>query len=229
MHLLPQPLLPLHPSYERGSPHPFDRHLRLLSHFPQVILLFPFAFWSEDIDMFGRVSDSAESRGEAFLFYSYATIAGGALLIGLVAGEQGGWVGAWHGMGGNARAMLAPWERLCVLAGPERLGRCQLMLIAGAVAYCWFQGGAMAAFRGIRFFSIEPCRPTPLQPTGEAALTYEQLPAAEAAKRVMAVLRSIYEPRGVAVPAPIEVCRYCVSVGRRMGLCCVSRGPRAGA
>lgn len=36
--------------------------------------------------MFGRVAEGAEGRGEAFLFYSYASIAGGALLIGLVAG-----------------------------------------------------------------------------------------------------------------------------------------------
>lgn len=40
---------------------------------------------------------------------------------------------------------------------------------------------------------------------GKAALEYEQLPPGEAARRVMAVLRSIYEPRGVVVPAPIEV------------------------
>lgn len=59
---------------------------------PQVILLFPFAFWSETLDMFGHVADSEEDRGEAFLFYSYANISGGALLIGLVAGAQTGLV-----------------------------------------------------------------------------------------------------------------------------------------
>ncbi|GAB4819993.1 hypothetical protein N2152v2_007039 [Parachlorella kessleri] len=91
----------------------------------KVIMLFPYAFWSDKIDMFGRVADAEEERGEAFLFYSYANIAGGALLIGLVAGK--------------------------------------------------------------------------------AALRYEQLPPGDAAQRVMGVLRSIYEPRGVAVPPPLEV------------------------
>ena len=52
-------------------------------------MLFPYAFWSDKIDMFGRVADAEDERGEAFLFYSYANISGGALLIGLVAG--GGW------------------------------------------------------------------------------------------------------------------------------------------
>lgn len=50
-------------------------------------MLFPFAFWSNEVDMFGRVSDTVDGRGEGFLFYSYASISGGALLIGLVAGS----------------------------------------------------------------------------------------------------------------------------------------------
>jgi hypothetical protein len=56
----------------------------------QVILLFPSAFWGDKLDMFGHVAGSREERGEAFLFYSYTHISGGALLVGLC---SGGWVG----------------------------------------------------------------------------------------------------------------------------------------
>ena len=53
----------------------------------KVILLFPTAFWG-DVDMFGRVAQNPEERGEAYLFYSYAGISGGALLIALFAGNS---------------------------------------------------------------------------------------------------------------------------------------------
>ncbi|KAK4480356.1 hypothetical protein RD792_013427 [Penstemon davidsonii] len=53
----------------------------------KVILLFSHAFWGTDLDTFGHLSDDPSCRGEFFLFYSYATVAGGAVLIGLVAGE----------------------------------------------------------------------------------------------------------------------------------------------
>ncbi|KAG8380543.1 hypothetical protein BUALT_Bualt06G0026500 [Buddleja alternifolia] len=52
----------------------------------KVAMLFPYAFWGTDLDTFGHLSDDPNRRGEFFLFYSYATVAGGALLIGLVAG-----------------------------------------------------------------------------------------------------------------------------------------------
>ncbi|KAK6156338.1 hypothetical protein DH2020_010586 [Rehmannia glutinosa] len=53
----------------------------------KVALLFPHAFWGTDLDTFGHLSDHPSRRGEFFLFYSYATVAGGPLLIALVAGE----------------------------------------------------------------------------------------------------------------------------------------------
>ncbi|MQL90335.1 hypothetical protein Taro_022912, partial [Colocasia esculenta] len=53
----------------------------------KVAMLFPRVFWSTDIDTFGHLSDDPSRRGEFFLFYSYATVAGGPLLIALVAGE----------------------------------------------------------------------------------------------------------------------------------------------
>ncbi|KAL8538670.1 hypothetical protein ACS0TY_000618 [Phlomoides rotata] len=53
----------------------------------KVALLFPHAFWGTDLDTFGHLCDHSSSRGEFFLFYSYATVAGGPLLIALVAGE----------------------------------------------------------------------------------------------------------------------------------------------
>ncbi|KAL0317350.1 UNVERIFIED_CONTAM: protein FLOWERING LOCUS D [Sesamum angustifolium] len=53
----------------------------------KVALLFPHAFWGTDLDTFGHLSDHPSYRGEFFLFYSYATVAGGPLLIALVAGE----------------------------------------------------------------------------------------------------------------------------------------------
>lgn len=53
----------------------------------KVALLFPHAFWGTDLDTFGHLSDHSSRRGEFFLFYSYATVAGGPLLIALVAGE----------------------------------------------------------------------------------------------------------------------------------------------
>jgi lysine-specific histone demethylase 1 len=50
-------------------------------------MLFPHVFWEMDLDTFGHLSDDPSRRGEFFLFYSYATVAGGPLLIALVAGE----------------------------------------------------------------------------------------------------------------------------------------------
>ncbi|KAH7662871.1 Spermine oxidase protein [Dioscorea alata] len=53
----------------------------------KVAMLFPHVFWSTDLDTFGHLSEDPSRRGEFFLFYSYATVAGGPLLIALVAGE----------------------------------------------------------------------------------------------------------------------------------------------
>ncbi|KAL2326686.1 hypothetical protein Fmac_025744 [Flemingia macrophylla] len=53
----------------------------------KVAMLFPHVFWEMDLDTFGHLSDDSSRRGEFFLFYSYATVAGGPLLIALVAGE----------------------------------------------------------------------------------------------------------------------------------------------
>lgn len=51
----------------------------------QIALLFPHNFWG-DSDMFGHVASSTPTRGEYFLFYSYAVFSGGPLLIALVSG-----------------------------------------------------------------------------------------------------------------------------------------------
>ncbi|KAL3732018.1 hypothetical protein ACJRO7_028805 [Eucalyptus globulus] len=53
----------------------------------KVAMLFPHVFWGTDLDTFGHLKDDPSRRGEFFLFYSYATVAGGPLLIALVAGE----------------------------------------------------------------------------------------------------------------------------------------------
>ncbi|XP_068646403.1 protein FLOWERINGUS D [Aristolochia californica] len=53
----------------------------------KVAMLFPYVFWGTELDTFGHLSDDPTRRGEFFLFYSYATVAGGPLLIALVAGE----------------------------------------------------------------------------------------------------------------------------------------------
>ncbi|XP_057979208.1 protein FLOWERING LOCUS D [Malania oleifera] len=53
----------------------------------KVAMLFPHVFWETDLDTFGHLSEDPNRRGEFFLFYSYATVAGGPLLIALVAGE----------------------------------------------------------------------------------------------------------------------------------------------
>ncbi|KAL7252866.1 hypothetical protein ACSBR1_007426 [Camellia fascicularis] len=53
----------------------------------KVAMLFPHVFWGTDLDTFGHLTDDPSRRGEFFLFYSYATVAGGPLLIALVAGE----------------------------------------------------------------------------------------------------------------------------------------------
>ena len=87
-------------------------------------LLFPYAFWGEAVDTFGSLNRAAAERGMYFLFYSYARISGGALLIGLVAGE--------------------------------------------------------------------------------AAQAFENIAPAEAVAKVMAKLKGIFEPRGVAVPQPLQ-------------------------
>ncbi|XP_042476152.1 protein FLOWERING LOCUS D-like isoform X2 [Macadamia integrifolia] len=53
----------------------------------KVAMLFPHVFWGTELDTFGHLSDNPSRRGEFFLFYSYASVAGGPLLIALVAGE----------------------------------------------------------------------------------------------------------------------------------------------
>ncbi|KAK1260797.1 hypothetical protein QJS04_geneDACA002150 [Acorus gramineus] len=53
----------------------------------KVAMLFPHVFWGTDLDTFGHLAGERSRRGEFFLFYSYATVAGGPLLIALVAGE----------------------------------------------------------------------------------------------------------------------------------------------
>ncbi|KAG5607937.1 hypothetical protein H5410_029429, partial [Solanum commersonii] len=53
----------------------------------KVALLFPYVFWDSNVDTFGHVADDSSCRGEFFLFYNYATVAGGPLLLALVAGK----------------------------------------------------------------------------------------------------------------------------------------------
>ncbi|KAL3814403.1 hypothetical protein ACJIZ3_015671 [Penstemon smallii] len=53
----------------------------------KVAILFPYDFWGGEIDTFGHLTDDPNMRGEFFLFYSYSAVAGGPLLIALVAGE----------------------------------------------------------------------------------------------------------------------------------------------
>nr|DAD41099.1 TPA_asm: hypothetical protein HUJ06_015422 [Nelumbo nucifera] len=54
----------------------------------KVAMLFPYDFWGGGIDTFGHLSEDSSMRGEFFLFYSYSSVAGGPLLIALVAGES---------------------------------------------------------------------------------------------------------------------------------------------
>ncbi|KAJ0265752.1 Lysine-specific histone demethylase 1 1 [Hirschfeldia incana] len=53
----------------------------------KVAMLFPYNFWGEEIDTFGRLTEDSRTRGEFFLFYSYSSVSGGPLLVALVAGE----------------------------------------------------------------------------------------------------------------------------------------------
>lgn len=53
----------------------------------KVAILFPYNFWGGDIDTFGHLSEAPSMRGEFFLFYSYSSVSGGALLVALVAGD----------------------------------------------------------------------------------------------------------------------------------------------
>ena len=53
----------------------------------KVIMMFPYVFWGREQDMFGHIAEEASSRGDAFLFYSYADISGGAQLTALIAGS----------------------------------------------------------------------------------------------------------------------------------------------
>ncbi|GBG75206.1 hypothetical protein CBR_g19719 [Chara braunii] len=52
----------------------------------KVVMLFPYTFWDEDLDTFGHLVEDPDQRGEFFLFYSYAPVSGGSLLLALVAG-----------------------------------------------------------------------------------------------------------------------------------------------
>ncbi|CAA7034174.1 unnamed protein product [Microthlaspi erraticum] len=53
----------------------------------KVAMLFPYNFWGEEIDTFGRLTEDSRTRGEFFLFYSYSSVSGGPLLVALVAGD----------------------------------------------------------------------------------------------------------------------------------------------
>ncbi|VAI76036.1 unnamed protein product [Triticum turgidum subsp. durum] len=53
----------------------------------KVAMVFPSVFWDEEIDTFGCLNKESSKRGEFFLFYSYHTVSGGAVLVALVAGE----------------------------------------------------------------------------------------------------------------------------------------------
>ncbi|KAF0901010.1 hypothetical protein E2562_037425 [Oryza meyeriana var. granulata] len=53
----------------------------------KVAMVFPHVFWDEEIDTFGCLNKERSKRGEFFLFYSYHTVSGGAVLVALVAGE----------------------------------------------------------------------------------------------------------------------------------------------
>ncbi|KAL3699325.1 hypothetical protein R1sor_017347 [Riccia sorocarpa] len=90
----------------------------------KVVMLFSHPFWGAELDTFGHLAQTTGRRGEFFLFYSYAAVSGGPLLLALVAGE--------------------------------------------------------------------------------AAINFEFMPPIEAVDRVLAVLRGIYEPRGIKVPDPIQ-------------------------
>jgi hypothetical protein len=48
----------------------------------QVVLLFPRQFWPKDADMFGRIAETTAERGDFFLFYSYADLAGQLAALG---------------------------------------------------------------------------------------------------------------------------------------------------
>ncbi|OAE22819.1 hypothetical protein AXG93_496s1150 [Marchantia polymorpha subsp. ruderalis] len=53
----------------------------------KVVMLFSHPFWGAELDTFGHLAESTNRRGEFFLFYSYAAVSGGPLLLALVAGE----------------------------------------------------------------------------------------------------------------------------------------------
>ncbi len=53
---------------------------------------------------------------------------------------------------------------------------------------------------------------------GEAAEAFERQPAAVAVERVMAVLRRIYEPQGIHVPAPVQVDPARINLGSKFPL-----------
>jgi hypothetical protein len=90
----------------------------------QVILLFPTAFWSDELDMFGHVAGEGEDRGEAFLFYSYTHISGGALLValysgGLQGGARLGWSSGFSAEGRQSPACCRQWPPAVVLNGTD--------------------------------------------------------------------------------------------------------------
>jgi hypothetical protein len=104
----------------------------------QIILLFPYNFWGPE-DMFGRLPEACQDRGEYYLFYSYAQLSGAAVLAGLV--------------------------------------------------------------------------------SGEAALRFEERTTQEATERVMQMLKGLFEPRGISVPAPLQVLSPFEQDGQERRLC----------
>ena len=53
----------------------------------KIAMVFPYAFWGDELDTFGCLNRESRRRGEFFLFYCYHTVAGGAVIVALVSGE----------------------------------------------------------------------------------------------------------------------------------------------
>ncbi|KAK8955962.1 hypothetical protein KSP40_PGU021582 [Platanthera guangdongensis] len=184
----------------------------------KVAMLFPYVFWSTDVDTFGHLSEDPSRRGEFFLFYSYATVAGGPLLIALVAGE------AAHNFE-SMPPMDAVSKILQILRGKfkedQKSSSCNhsgrnlssirsfypsrnLLLFLHKPASVYGLYGSSPGRR--QFFSpLFLQAATSSQATGSAQAT-APLPATAACQIATAysTRRDIYKPQGIDVPDPLQ-------------------------
>lgn len=153
-------------------------------------MLFPRQFWPKDADMFGRVAETTKERGDFFLFYSYADLAGETC-------QPTGKVSQWDVL----TLQCALHCNNSALHGLRCLFIHDLSAHSGICI-------ARVCVRPSEIFSASVRPGGPILAalvSGEAAVAFEKQSPQAIVDRVLAVLQRIFKPRGVRVPQPLQV------------------------